>query len=373
MPSGSRRPFGRSRGREISALVLATACAMGCRRVDEPPPIVRGSPAIHTEAVADPPAAPLGTTLVVPDFAKVAERVAPSVVTVISTVAGRNGSSNGKTVKGLGSGMIVSARGQVLTNEHVVAGATRVEVELSDRQRWPSRVLYADPLLDLALVEIIDPAMELHPVEFAEEDPSPGQWVMAVGQPFGLGDTVTVGVVSGLGRDHVDLGRPPGLNPDGVWSFIQTDASINIGNSGGPLVDADGKVVGITTAVRADGQGLAFAVPSAMARRFLDEVWTHGRVRHTRLGIKADNATGEREGRGSVVRVTEVDAAGPGAMAELQPGDRIIAIDDVPVHRVSDVAYLTQLRGVGARIALTIRRGDAPPEQVLVIPTAAGT
>src|SRR5690606_31602761 len=221
--------------------------------------------------------------------------------------------------------------------------------------------------------EIAELGTELPPVELAEKDPRAGQFVMAVGQPFGLGHTVTVGVVSGLGRDYVDVGRPQGLDPDGIWSFIQTDASINIGNSGGPLVDADGKVVGITTAVRADGQGLAFAIPSIMARRFLDEVWTHGRVRHARLGIKAENAAaGELPGRGSAVRVTEVDATGPGAKAELQPGDFILAIDDTPVNRVSDVAYLTQLRGVGARMTLTVRRGDAEPEDVLVIPAMGG-
>lgn len=350
------------------------AAAAGCRRVDEPAPFVRDAtppPGPEPQPQSAPPST--GTTIVVPDFARVAERLSPAVVTVISTVAERSASEGkrAKTIKGLGSGMIVSARAQVLTNEHVIAGASRVEVELSTHQRLTARVLHADPMVDLALLEIVDPPADLVPVELSEQAPRPGQFVMAVGQPFGLGHTVTVGVVSGLGRDYVDVGRPPGLNPDGIWSFIQTDASINIGNSGGPLVDADGKVVGITTAVRADGQGLAFAIPSAMARRFLDEVWTHGRVRHTRLGIKADNAAaGELAGRGSVVRVTEVDPAGPGAKAELQAGDFILAIDETPVDRVSDVAYLTQLRGVGARITLTIQRGDAPPEQVLVIPAA---
>jgi S1-C subfamily serine protease len=266
----------------------------------------------------------------------------------------------------------VSARGQVLTNEHVVAGASRVEVELSTFDRVPVRVLYADALLDLALLELETPHDGLLPVEFAEGAAAPGQWVMAVGQPFGLGHTVTVGVISGLGRDHVDLGRPAQLRPDGIWSFIQTDASINIGNSGGPLVDVDARVVGITTAVRADGQGLAFAVPAEMARRFLDEVWTYGRVRHPRLGIKADNATaGELPGRGSVVRITQVDPDGPGAKAELQVGDFVLAIDDRPVARVSEVAYRTQLLGVGARMIFTIKRGEQPPEQVIVIPAAA--
>ncbi|MCA9651610.1 MAG: trypsin-like peptidase domain-containing protein [Myxococcales bacterium] len=350
--------------------VLGVALASSCRRVDEPPvPTMRQPPPRAEAPVVETPTAGGGKTIVVPDFARVAEQLSPSVVTVISTVPERG--PQGKTLKGVGSGMIVSARGQVLTNEHAVADALRVQVELSGRDRLGARILYADPLLDLALLELDGVASELTPVEFSDRDPTPGEWIMAVGQPFGLGHTVTVGVVSGLGRDHDDLGRPPGLRPDGIWSFIQTDASINIGNSGGPLVDADGKVVGIVTAVRSDGQGLAFAIPSPMARRFLEEVWTYGRVRHARLGIKADNAIeGELPGRGSVVRITEVEESGPAAKAELMPGDFILAINDQPVNRVSDVAYLTQLHGVGSRITVTMKRGALPAEQVLVIPAS---
>ncbi len=347
---------------------MLLALPSGCRRVDDAGdvPTQRTAP---PPAPSPAPATTVGTTVVVPDFAKVAERVGPRVVTVISTVAGRR--ADGGTVKGLGSGLLVSARGQVLTNEHVVAQATSVEIELASLQRLTAEVVYADPLLDLALLDVEGLSDALEPIEFEERAPTPGQWVMAVGQPFGLGHTVTVGVISGLGRDYVDLGRPPGLRDDGVWSFIQTDASINIGNSGGPLVDADGRVVGITTAVRADGQGLAFAIPAAMARRFLEEVWTYGRVRHTRLGIKADNVSGEAVGRGTVVRVTEVDPTGPGAKAQLEVDDLILAIDDLPVTRVSEVAYLTQLRGVGAKLRFSIQRADEPVSQVIVIPALA--
>ncbi|MEX1366944.1 MAG: trypsin-like peptidase domain-containing protein [Nannocystaceae bacterium] len=354
----------------IGGAALALALSTGCRRVDEPPvPTMRTPPPRAQTPAAEPTPPPSGKTIVVPDFARVAEQLSPSVVTVISTVPGR--SAQGKNLKGVGSGMIVSARGQVLTNEHVVADASEVHVELSGRDRLEARILYADPLLDLALLELDGVTADLIPVEFSDRAPTPGEWVMAVGQPFGLGHTVTVGVVSGLGRDHDDLGRPPGLRTDGIWSFIQTDASINIGNSGGPLVDADGKVVGIATAVRSDGQGLAFAIPSPMARRFLEEVWTYGRVRHARLGIKADNAVeGELPGRGSVVRITDVEESGPAAKAELLPGDFILAIDDQPVARVSDVAYLTQLHGVGSRMTMTVKRGEQTAEQVLVIPAA---
>lgn len=363
---GPARLFDRIVASRRSLCLGVVLAALGCRKVEDAgTPVIRTPPRV--EAPAKVPSPNTAQTIVVPDFAVVADKLSPSVVTVISTVP--KGGSRSKTLRGVGSGMLVSARGQVLTNEHVVAEATRVQVELSTRDRLDARVLFADPFLDLALLELDGVARELTPVEFSEREPRPGEWVMAVGQPFGLGNTVTVGVISGLGRDYDDLGRPPGLRTDGIWSFIQTDASINIGNSGGPLVDASGKVVGIATAVRADGQGLAFAIPAPMARRFLDEVWTHGRVRHARLGIKADNAVdGELPGRGSVVRITKVEPAGPAANAELLEGDFILAINDQPINRVSDVAYLTQLHGVGSRLTMSIKRGDAPVEQVLVIP-----
>ena len=164
-----------------------------------------------------------------------------------------------------------------------------MDVELANHDRVGATVVFADPLVDLALLRLDAPVEGLVALPLRTRTARPGEWVMAVGQPYALGNTVTVGVIGGLGRDYTDLGRPPGLRADGLWSFIQTDASINIGNSGGPLVDLDGAVVGITTAVRRDGQGLAFAIPAAMAQHFLSEVRTHERVRHARLGIRADN------------------------------------------------------------------------------------
>jgi S1-C subfamily serine protease len=350
--------------------LLALVVGLGCRRVDEPIADLRTPPPdLDAPAGQDRSGNGGGKTFVVPDFAQVAQQLSPSVVTVISTVPSR--SSSRRTARGVGSGMLVSARGQVLTNEHVIAGSSRVEVELSTRARLTARVVYADPLLDLALLEIDGLPGELPPVELSGREPTPGEWVMAVGQPFGLGNTVTVGVISGLGRDHADLGRPPGLRPDGIWSFIQTDASINVGNSGGPLVDPDGKVVGIATAVRADGQGLAFAIPAPMVRHFLEEVWIHGRVRHARLGMTADNAVeGELPGRGSVVLVKQVEPSGPAAEGGLLPGDFILKVGGRPVSRVSDVAYLVQLAGVGNRVAFEYKRGEAGIEECFVTPTA---
>jgi len=366
MRRGNARPVVGIRWIAAAALALA-----GCRRVDDDAPPGAQPGRMPAAEAGDGVRTASGGTIVVPDFAAVAHRVGPSVVTIITTV--RDGDTDGgrpRVLRGFGSGMIVDAEtGYVLTNEHVIATASRVDVELSNRERIAARVVFADDMLDLALLQLVRTPAELQAVVFADRAPRPGEWVMAVGQPFGLGHTVTVGVISGLHRDHDDLGRPDGLRPDGFWSFIQTDASINVGNSGGPLVDADGRVVGITTAVRQDGQGLAFAVPGEMAQRFLDEVRSHGRVRRTRLGIDAENVReGELPGHGAIVRVTKVDANGAAARAGIAVGDLIEAIDGEPVLRVSDLAYATQLRGVGARLAVTIRRGDEAPTQLFVIP-----
>lgn len=358
----------------VGACGLALALASGCRRVDDDAPPSAGPRALTStdERIEGVRTVASHSTTVVPDFAAIVGRVGPSVVTVIATVRQPEGETKSRIVRGLGSGMIVdAAAGHVLTNEHVVASASRVEVELADRDRVTAQVVFADDMLDLALLQLVDPPSELQAIVFADRTPRPGEWVMAVGQPFGLGHTVTVGVISGLGRDHDDLGRPEGLRPDGFWSFIQTDASINVGNSGGPLLDVDGRVVGITTAVRRDGQGLAFAVPGEMALHFLDEVRTHGRVRRARLGISAENVVEhELPGDGEIVRVTKVDADGPAARAGIAVGDIILSIDGTPVRRVSDVAYVSQLRGAGERMSFSIQRGTEPPSDVFVIAEA---
>ncbi|MEZ4447929.1 MAG: trypsin-like peptidase domain-containing protein [Nannocystaceae bacterium] len=355
---------------------ISLSAAVGCRPIsDEDAPVARrdprgsvtGAPTTPQRSVVSGPPAPVAG---LPDFASIAERLGPSVVTVVATLERSDDEPGNRVLRGIGSGMIVSIGGQVLTSEHVVASAAKVDIELANHTRTSARVVATDDLLDLALLELETPLQGLQPVVFRDRVAVPGEWVMAIGQPFGLGHTVTVGVISGLGRDYRDLGKPAGLRGDGLWSFIQTDASVNIGNSGGPLVDTDGEVVGVTTAVRSDGQGLAFAVPAPMARRFLDEVWTYGRVRHARLGIKADNLGPEGfQGRLSAVRVTAVEAGGPAARAGLEEGDVILSIDDQPVTRVSEVAYLTQIRGVGAHVDVVVIRPDEAPRRLRVIPS----
>lgn len=354
-------------------LLLPLLVLVACRPIEEGEGV---APAVRRAAPAAAPTptryeAPAAATATYPDFVSVAERLRPSVVSVVSTHERAEADTNGRVLRGIGSGMLVSTSGHVLTNQHVIAGAAKVDIELTNRSRVRARVLASDDLLDLALLELESPVAGLEPVVFRDRPAAPGEWVMTMGQPYGLGHTVTVGVVSGLGRDHTDLGRPPGLRPDGFWSFIQTDASVNIGNSGGPLVDLTGQVLGLNTAVRSDGEGLAFAIPAAIARRFLEEVWTYGRVRHARLGLTVNDVGPDVfPGRLSAVRVTAVEAGGPGARAGLKPNDIILAIDDQSIARGSELAYHAQLRGVGAQIDLLVQRG-AEPRRHRVIPSEA--
>ena len=312
-----------------------------------------------------------------PDFVQTAQRVGPTVVSVVSTFA-RAGNSihpdadaadqddqiRGRILRGIGSGIVLDNEGHVLTNEHVVASATRVHVELVDRRRIGARVLHADRTVDLAILRLDRVPDDLTLAHFRTAPAPPGTWVMGIGHPFGLGHTLSVGIISGLMRDHDDLGQPAGLLPGGSWSFIQTDASINIGNSGGPLVDVAGNVVGIVTAVRLDGSGIAFAIPTAMAWRYIDEFHRHGGLRHPRLGLAVRSLThAELPDRIGGVVVERVDLAGPAAIAGIRPGDLIFSCtpdSDSPhtasITRVSQLLYCAQLSGVGHELRLAIAR-----------------
>ena len=341
---------------------MLAACALACHAIEEPE-VSEQSPPPRAELPIVVDDAPPATQVLIPDFASVARTVGPSVVSVISTVEAEGG-----RMHGIGSGMVLSVPGEILTNEHVIRGASTITVLLADDSEVEAEVVVADASFDLAILQLRGETQGLVPVRFRapERPPQPGEWIMAIGQPFGLGDTVTVGVISGLGRDYADLGRPADLDAKGIWSFIQTDASVNVGNSGGPLVDLDGRVLGITTAVRQDGQGLAFAIPSEMALAFVDEVRTYGRMRHTRLGIDARNDS-DQGNLPSVVKVTRVDPDGPGDRASLEVDDLILGIEGRPISRVSEVAYLTQLAGVGAEVTLTILRAATGRTDLVVI------
>ena len=257
-----------------------------------------------------------------------------------------------RTERGLGSGFIFDAAGLVLTNAHVVAGSTRVTVGLSDGRRVDGAVVGVDPVTDLAVVRLAGggswPVAPLGNSDALQV----GEWVIAVGNPFGLDQSVTLGIVSSLNRNAAKLGIT-----DKRLELIQTDAAINPGNSGGPLLDADGAVVGINTLVRSGpGAGLGFAIPINRARVIAQQLVSKGRASHAMIGVGLDalrNSQGVPE-PGAVVR--SVMPAGPAAQAGLRPGDVITAAAGQPVRDPAQLTQRVESNGVGRPLPLTVQR-----------------
>ncbi len=232
-----------------------------------------------------------------------------------------------------GSGVLVDPRGYILTNNHVVENATEIEVRLSDDRKFKATLVGRDGRTDLAVLKIENPAGPLPVADLGDSDRlRVGQWAIAIGNPFGLDRTVTVGIISATGRTHVGVAT--------YEAFIQTDASINPGNSGGPLLNLDGRVVGINTAIVSSGQGIGFAIPINMARDIMTQLINRGKVVRGWLGIGIQDLSpelaagfGVKEDAG--VLVADVMKDGPAAAAGLKPGDVIVefggsAIKDVP-------------------------------------------
>ncbi len=252
-----------------------------------------------------------------------------------------------------GSGVIIdAAKGYVLTNDHVVQGALRVVVTLPDGRERTAEQVRRDPKSDLALL-VID-HRGLSGAEWGDSEAmETGDWVLAIGQPFGLSDTVTAGIVSGKGR---------GIGMAMYEDLIQTDAAINPGNSGGPLVNLNGEVVGINTAIKTLGggyEGVGFAVPAARARRVAADLAEHGRVRRAYLGIqigRVDRARAESLDLAGAVAINAVTVGSPAAVAGLRPGDIITGLQGKPVRGQGSLQSAIEVAPVGEPMSLTIDR-----------------
>ena len=266
-----------------------------------------------------------------------------------------------RTERGLGSGVLYDPAGLLLTNAHVVEGSSRVMVGLSDGRRVEGKVVGADGVTDLAVVRLEGggpwPVAPLGNSERLQV----GDWVIAVGNPFGLDQTVTLGIVSSLNRNAAKLGIT-----DKRLELIQTDAAINPGNSGGPLLDADGAVVGINTLVRSGpGAGLGFAIPINRARNIAQQLVSNGSVSHAMIGVALEPVRGADGAAAPGAQVRSVMAGGPAARGGLRPGDLILAVsapaadDRVGFQTVRDPGQLTQLverNGVGRTMTLQVQR-----------------
>jgi Do/DeqQ family serine protease len=247
-----------------------------------------------------------------------------------------------------GSGVIVDAKnGYVMTNAHVVKDAREVLVTLKDNRRLPAKLVGADPGTDIALVKV-EPK-NLVEVKFGDSDAMQvGDFVIAIGNPFGLGQTATSGIVSALGRS--------GLSMEGFEHFIQTDASINPGNSGGALVNLRGELIGINTAIigPAGGNvGIGFAVPVVMARAVMDQLIKFGEVKRGRLGISMQDVVG-----GEGATVAEVQSNSPASTAGLRKGDVVTGLNGRPVRGAAELRARLGVVPVGESVALRVLRGN---------------
>ncbi len=325
-------------------------------------------------------------------YAAAVERAAPAVVNIYSSRVverdqhplmsdpffrqffGDDVPARQRMLSSLGSGVIVSEDGYVLTNHHVIGGADQIQVALRDGRETLAEVIGTDPESDLAVLRIdLD---ELPVIELADSgEVAVGDVSLAIGNPFGVGQTVTMGIISATGRSHL------GLNA--YEDFIQTDAAINPGNSGGALVNPEGALVGINTAIfsRSGGsQGIGFAIPANLARNILEELVTQGRVIRGWLGVEAQELNPElaasfglQAPRGVVI--AGVVPGGPADEAGLQPGDVLLAIDGRPILdarvTMADIAAvapgeslpLTVVRG-GETLQMILEVGERPPPEL---------
>ena len=262
-----------------------------------------------------------------------------------------------RRVEATGSGVIVDAEhGYALTNNHVVEHASNIQVATKDGQSFSARIVGRDPATDIAVIEIRN-GSNLKALPLGDSDKlEVGDFVVAIGNPFGLGQTVTSGIVSALGRS--------GLGIEGYEDFIQTDASINPGNSGGALVNLRGELVGINTAILAPGGGnvgIGFAVPINMAHSVMEQIVQHGDVRRGRIGISTQDLTPElaesfRAKRTAGALIADVIPRSPADQAGLRKGDLVIAANGVPIRSSTQLRNKIGLTPVGDRIELQVER-----------------
>ena len=346
--------------------------------------------AAKTDAASVAPAATVSaaTPMVPANFSELAEKVRAGVVNIqvskkVKNIGFHNfpdnpfgdrnpfgdffgpfgGNQPERKQQGVGSGFIMSKEGYILTNNHVVEDADQIKVKLAGGKEFDGKIVGRDPKTDLAIVKIVGDS-DLQPLKLGNSDDlKVGNWVVAVGSPFGLEQTVTAGIVSAKGRV---IGSGPYDN------FIQTDASINPGNSGGPLINMQGEVVGINTAIIASGQGIGFAIPINMAKEIAPQLQKKGHVTRGLLGVNIQDVTpklaksfGLKEVKGALV--DQVTSEGPAEKAGIEQGDVIVMLDGQAVADAKDLSRIVASTPVGKTVTVKVLRNGKEVDHLVKI------
>jgi serine protease Do len=300
-----------------------------------------------------PPLVPLS-------FAGLARAADPGVVTIISLTEEVRPTGRRRVVsEGLGTGFVYDKSGLVLTNNHVVEDATQIKVKFTDGRDVAANIVGRDKLADVAVIRVED--KNLAPLALGDSDAlDVGDWVVAIGNPFGLSHTVSAGILSARGRTREDV---KGLDENGYFNFLQTDAAINQGNSGGPLLNLKGEVVGINAAIRANANGIGFAIPINMVKELLPVLLREGKVVRSALGVVVDPVNEAEAGRlkrpdrkGAWIKM--VQPGGGADRAGLQAEDIILSFDGKVVSDPNQLRWLASLAGVGRTVTVRVQRLD---------------
>ncbi|MEM9089430.1 MAG: HhoA/HhoB/HtrA family serine endopeptidase [Cyanobacteria bacterium P01_F01_bin.53] len=393
--SSNKRPSkGQSLGKRVVTSVALVLLGAGTATGAYQAGVMNGQQAnqstLATSAVAQPAFQAQNASLAIPaegsSIAEVVEAVGPAVVRINASrtvsqrspelpeefrqfFGGRFGNRipsqrpRERTESGVGSGFIVSEDGRILTNAHVVDGADTVQVTLKDGRTLEGKVLGSDPVTDVAVIDL--DANDLPTLAISESELQPGEVAIAIGNPLGLDNTVTVGIVSATGRTSGQVGIP-----DKRVDFIQTDAAINPGNSGGPLLNAKGEVIGMNTAIISGAQGLGFAIPVEAVQRISDQIVATGKVEHPFIGIQMVNLTPEvrdsinedpnsgfRLEADSGVFVAQVVPGSPAAKAGLRAGDVVSQVNGEAIATGKEVQQAVEANGLSRNLRLEINRG----------------
>jgi len=356
-------------------------------------PIVATQPSQSPQAVIAPPIAQTAPAVTNPNFVtNVVNRIGPAVVRIDAsrTVSrrsdpfsdgdplreffGRQQQPSEHTERGLGSGFIVSSDGRIITNSHVVDGADTVEVTLKDGRQLKGIVLGSDSVTDVAVIKVDANNLPVIPLSNSDQIQA-GEWAIAIGNPLGLDNTVTVGIISATGRSSNAAGIP-----DKRVDFIQTDAAINPGNSGGPLLNEHGEVIGMNTAIRTDAQGIGFAIPSNTLKRIADQLAAKGKVEHAYLGVQMTTLTpqvkqevnsnpnaGLQISEDQGVLVVQVVSGSPADRAGIKSGDVVKRVNGQDVATAEALQNLVEASQVGNKLQVELKRNGR--DQTLSVET----